>query len=167
MNKKTRNLIIALVMLAVLLVEPFWGSIKSAVTGEDAQTGASTEAPQITCTVAVSCQNLWENPDLAEQATLDLLPEDGWMLRETQLTVPEGTTVLETLQWAAEEAGLTVTTSGSPAFVESIGGLATGDGGDVSGWTYTINGETIMESAAVQTVSQDDQVVWSFVCTWE
>lgn len=167
MNKKTRNLIIALILLAILLVEPFWGSIKSAITGEDAQTGASTEAPQITCAVAVSCQSVWEHTDLVEQATLDLLPEDGWMLRETRLTVPEGTTVLETLQWAAREAGLTVITSGSPAFVESIGGLATGDGGDVSGWTYTVNGETIMESAAVQTVSQDDQVVWSFVCTWD
>lgn len=167
MNKKTRNLIIALVLLVILLVEPFWGSIKSAVTGEVAQTGASVEAPQVTCTVAVSCQTVWENTDLVEQATLDLLPEDGWMIRETELTVPEGTTVLETLQWAAQEAGLAVVTSGAPAFVESVGDLANGDAGDVSGWTYTVNGETLMESAAVQTVSEGDQVVWSFVCTWE
>lgn len=167
MNKKTRNLIIALVLLVILLVEPFWGSIKSAVTGEDAQTGASTEATQITCTVAVSCQTVWENTDLVEQATLDLLPEDGWMIRETELTVPEGTTVLETLQWAAQEADLAVVTSGAPAFVERVGDLANGDAGDVSGWTYTVNGEAIMESAAVQTVSEGDQVIWSFVCTWE
>lgn len=167
MNKKTRNLIIALVLLVILLVTPFWGRIQSAITGEDAQTGASTEAPQITCTVAVSCQTVWENTDLAEPETLDRLPEDGWMIQETELTVSEGTTVLETLQWAAQEAGIPVVTSGTPAFVESVGGLANGDVGDVSGWTYTLNGESIMESAAVQTVAEGDQVVWSFICTWE
>lgn len=46
MSKKTRNLIIALLFLIFLLVEPFWGPIKSAVTGEDAQTGASPDASQ-------------------------------------------------------------------------------------------------------------------------
>ncbi len=167
MSKKARNLTIALVLLVILLVEPFWGSIKSAVTGEDAQTGASTEAPQITCTVAVSCQNVWENADLVDQATLDLLPEDGWMLRETALTVPEGTTVLEALQWSAQETELRVVTSGPTALVERVGDLANGDAGEGSGWTYTVNGETISESAAVQTVSEGDQVVWSFACTGE
>ena len=44
MNKKrVRNLVIALVILAALLIEPFWGSIKSAITGEDTETGASPE----------------------------------------------------------------------------------------------------------------------------
>lgn len=168
MNKKQiRNIIIALVLLVILLVEPFWGSIKGAITGEDAQTGASTEAPQITCTVAVSCASVWDDPDLVTAEVLDLLPEDGQLLRETTVTVSEGATVLEALQQAAQEAKLSVVTSGSPAFVESIGGLANGDAGDVSGWTYTLNGESIMESAAVQTVTEEDQVVWSYVCTWE
>lgn len=44
MNKNTRNIIIAVILLLVLLIEPFWRPIKSAVTGEDLQTGASTQA---------------------------------------------------------------------------------------------------------------------------
>ena len=169
MNKKrVRNLVIALVILAALLIEPFWGRIKSAITGEDAETGASPEVETVTCTIAISCQAVWGNTDMVEQDILDLLPEDGWILRETEMTVPDGTPVLQVLQWAADEvAGIPVVTSGTPAFVERIGDLSNGDAGDVSGWTYTLNGESIMESAAVQTVTQDDEIVWAYVCTWD
>lgn len=166
-KKQIRNIIIALVLLVILLVEPFWGSIKGAITGEDAQTGASTEAPQITCTVEITCASVWDNTDLTTPEVLELLPEDGQLLQATEVTVPEGSTLLEALQAAAKEAKLSVVTSGSPAFVDSIGGLANGDVGDVSGWTYTLNEEFVLESADEQTVAQDDQVLWSYVCTWE
>jgi len=45
-KKKIRNLIIALLILLFLVIEPFWGSIKSAITGEELQTGATPAATQ-------------------------------------------------------------------------------------------------------------------------
>ena len=166
MDKKTkRNVVIAVIFLVVLLVEPFWGPIKSAITGEDATTGASTEG--ITCTIGVSVQPALDNLDLMTEESLDLLPESGWMLAPTEVTVSEGATCLEVLQQASKDGGIPVVTSGEPAFVESIGGLNNGDGGDVSGWTYTLNGEQLMVSAAVQEVQDGDEVIFSFVCTWE
>ena len=46
--KNIRNIIIAIVILAFLLVEPFWPRIKSAITGQDAQSSATvqTETPE-------------------------------------------------------------------------------------------------------------------------
>ena len=44
--KNIRNIIIAIVILAFLLVEPFWPKIKSAITGQDAQSGASPAVSQ-------------------------------------------------------------------------------------------------------------------------
>ena len=41
--KNIRNIIIAIVILAFLLVEPFWPKIKSAITGEDAQSSATVQ----------------------------------------------------------------------------------------------------------------------------
>ena len=35
MNKNRRNILIAVVLLVILLVMPFWGSIKGLITGED------------------------------------------------------------------------------------------------------------------------------------
>ena len=168
MDKKTkRNIAIALVFLVVLLVEPFWGTIKTAVTGEDTTTGASQQADLGTCTVAVSVQPALDNLDLMKPESLDLLPENGWMLEPTEVTLWEGATCLEVLQQASKDGGIPVVTSGEPPFVESIGGLNNGDGGDVSGWTYTLGGEQLMVSAAIQTVEAGDEVVFSFACTWD
>ena len=50
---------------------------------------------------------------------------------------------------------------------EAIGGLRAGDGGDLSGWTYTVNGETVMTGAGELEVQEGDQILWSYVCTWE
>ena len=168
MDKKTkRNIVIAVLFLVVLLVEPFWGTIKTAITGEDTTTGASQQADLGTCTVAVSVQPALDNIHMMKEESLALLPENGWMLEPVEMTVSEGTTCLEVLQWACQEAKIPVVTSGDPPFVESIGGLNNGDGGDVSGWTYTLNGEQLMVSAAIQTVEAGDEVIFSFACTWE
>ena len=42
--KNIRNIIIAIVILAFLLVEPFWPKIKSVITGQDAQSSATVQA---------------------------------------------------------------------------------------------------------------------------
>ena len=180
MDKKTkRNIVIAVIFLVVLLVEPFWRPLMAAINGEDTTTGASQQMEEdastgstpegegLTCTVGVSVQPALDNIDMMKEESLALLPESGWMLEPVEMTVSEGSTCLEVLQWACQEAGIPVVTSGEPPFVESIGGLNNGDGGDVSGWTYTLNGEQLMISAAIQTVAEGDELVFSFACTWE
>ncbi|MBR3752843.1 MAG: DUF4430 domain-containing protein [Ruminiclostridium sp.] len=168
MDKKTkRNIAIAIVFLVVLLVEPFWRPLMAAINGEDATSGSTPAGESITCTVGVSVQPALDNIDLMKEESLALLPESGWMLEPVEMTVSEGTTCLEVLQWACQKAEIPVVTSGEPPFVEAIGGLNNGDGGDVSGWTYTLNGEQLMISAAIQEVQEGDEVVFSFACTWE
>jgi len=168
MDKKTkRNVAIAIVFLVVLLVEPFWRPLMAAINGEDATSGSTPAGESITCTVGVSVQPALDNIDLMKEESLALLPESGWMLEPVEMTVSEGTTCLEVLQWSCQEADIPVVTSGEPPFVEAIGGLNNGDGGDVSGWTYTLNGEQLMISAAIQEVQEGDEVVFSFACTWE
>lgn len=115
------------------------------------------------CTVAVSCQPLLEDMDLLDEDKTDLVPDDGWMLEETEVSVPEGGTVLDALRGT----GLTVETDGSPAYVVSVGGLASGDAGDLSGWTYTVNGESVMTGCDELIVNAGDQIVWTYVATWE
>lgn len=168
MDKKTkRNIAIAVVFLVVLLIEPFWRPLMATIKGEDATSGSTPAGESVVCTVGVSVQPALDNIDMMKEESLALLPENGWMLEPVEMTVSEGTTCLEVLQWACQEAGIPVVTSGDPPFVESIGGLNNGDGGDVSGWTYTLNGEQLMVSAAVQEIQDGDEVVFSFACTWE
>lgn len=154
MNKTRRNIIIAVILLAVLLVIPFWPRLK----GEGGEAGA-----QATCTVAVSCQPVLEDMERLDEEKTDLIPADGWLLEETEVSVPAGGSVLDALRGS----GLEVETAGSPPYVTGIGGLASGDAGDLSGWTYTVNGESVMTGCDELAVNAGDQIVWTYVVTWE
>ena len=168
MDKKTkRNIAIAVVFLVVLLIEPFWRPLMATIKGEDATSGSTPAGESVVCTVGVSVQPALDNIDMMKEESLALLPENGWMLAPTEVTLWEGATCLEVLQQASKDGGIPVVTSGEPPFVEAIGGLTNGDGGEVSGWTYTLNGEQLMVSAAIQEVQEGDEVVFSFACTWD
>ena len=84
----------------------------------------------------------------------------------TPCTVTENSTVLEALKTAAEAADCPVTTQGSPAYVTAIGDLAAGAHGEASGWTYTVNGEMVMDSCDTRTVQAEDQILWTYVTAW-
>lgn len=122
MKASRRNIVIAVVLLAVLLVLPFWPKIRQA-----------------------------------------LAPAAG---EEVSCTVTENSTVLEALKTAAEAADCPVTTQGSPAYVTAIGDLAAGAHGEASGWTYTVNGEMVMDSCDTRTVQAEDQILWTYVTAW-
>lgn len=158
MKKNTRNIILALVLLVVLIAIPFWPNLRQAFVPED------PAAPTISCTVSVTCQDL----SLVEQLQKEgiTLDQDGVLLSST-ISVGEGETILDALEQVTEEKSLTVETQGTPAYVTAIGGLAAGEHGDMSGWTYTVNGEMVMESCDVQTVQEGDEILWAYVTSWE
>lgn len=175
MSRERRNIIIAVVLLIVLLVAPFWPKLKAAVTGEDAVSGASTAQDQgdgetgaspdrLACTVTVTCSGAEEDLDAAVR---DVLPSDGLLLPETAVTVSSGATVLDALRAACAAAEVAVVTSGSPAYVTSIGGLAEGDGGAVSGWTYQVDGASPTVGAGELAVTDGASIVWQYVTRWE
>lgn len=134
MKASRRNIVIAVVLLAVLLVLPFWPKIRQAL--------APAAGEEVSCTVTVACQ-------------AEALPE----LRAAGVA-------LEALKTAAKAAGCPVTTQGSPAYVTAIGDLAAGAHGEASGWTYTVNGELVMDSCDTRTVQAGDQILWTYVTAW-
>lgn len=178
MSKEKRNIVIAVVLLIVLLVAPFWPKLKAAVSGEDAATGASTaqdgtdrsdgatgaSPDRLACTVTVTFSGAEEDLDAAVR---DVLPSDGLLLPETAVTVSSGATVLDALRTACAAAEVPVVTSGSPAYVTSIGGLAEGDGGAVSGWTYQVDGTSPTVGAGELAVADGASIVWQYVTRWE
>ena len=154
MNKTKRNVIIAVILLLVLLAAPFGPKLKQAVTG-----GRDT-AEQVHCTVAVSCAAA---DGLIGEESRFSVPADGWLLPQTTVTLSAGSTVLDALY----KTGIAVETAGSPAYVTAVGGLSAGDAGEQSGWTYTVNGETVMTGCSQLTVQAGDEILWTYVTTWE
>ncbi|MFR4757005.1 MAG: DUF4430 domain-containing protein [Evtepia gabavorous] len=47
-----------------------------------------------------------------------------------------------------------------------MGDLAARAHGEASGWTYTVNGEMVMDSCDTRTVQAGDQILWTYVTAW-
>lgn len=151
MSKMTRNVIIAVVLLIVLLVEPFWGPIKSAITGEEAQTGASVDVPRVTCTVSAVCAVDFETGAI-------ILPAGSLVLDATEMEVPEGTPVTEVLGWAAEKNECTVVVTDNG--VQRIGNV---ENGDSCVWTCMVNGKAAAVDTEKPGVQEGDQILFTFL----
>ena len=102
MKASRRNIVIAVVLLAVLLVLPFWPKIRQAL--------APAAGEEVSCTVTVACQA----EALPELRAAGVALEADGTLFSTPCTVTENSTVLEALKTAAKAAGCPVTTQGSP-----------------------------------------------------
>ena len=95
------------------------------------------------------------------QVTVDSSAADGSVSFDEAVELEEGATVLD----AIEATGLDVVVEDSSygAYVDAIGGLATGDHGSSSGWTYTVNDEMVMDSADTCELADGDTVAWSYM----
>lgn len=158
--KNKRNIVIAVVFLIVLLVLPFWSMLQGVFGFGKTKTTSEAVPPEkkISCTVAVSAAAASLQVDARK-----LIPEDGWLFPQTTMTVSEGASVLSALR----QTGLAVETDGVPPYVVGVGGLYAGDVGELSGWMYTVNGETPMVGCEEQKVTDGDEILWSYVTTWD
>lgn len=114
-----------------------------------------------------------EPPAATETPTANTLPENGdvtvTMLvsspageqevsYDSELVLPEGSTVID----AFSITGLNVVVEDSEygAFVTSINGI---ENAGTKGWTYTLNGREIQESAGNQILQNGDTIEWTYI----
>lgn len=84
---------------------------------------------------------------------------EGWGSKT--VNYQSGDTVYSILQRSG--APIQVESSVYGIYIVGINGLKEGDKGAGSGWTYTVNGETIWASADKASVNPGDSISWSFV----
>lgn len=129
-----------------------------AENGGSVAAGSAVEAPAGSASVTTSANDA----EMIEvKVVVDSSAADGSVSFDGAVEVPEGATVLDALKATGLE--LDVQDSEYGAFVNAINGLGTGDFGDASGWGYDLNGEMVMESADVATVSANDTLTWTYL----
>lgn len=94
------------------------------------------------------------------------LPDDGVMLDITEFEIEQGDTVYDILAEAAAANKIHLETSGSgeAVYVRGIGNLYEFDFGDLSGWMYSVNGETPSVGCGEYRLSADDAIEWLYTC---
>ena len=135
------------------------------VEPEDAQVDGNTT---YTCTDSISCATLLDNMDKLSQNKRPLVPADGVLLPETQVTFSAGESAFDVLQRVCRDNKLHMESSFTPlynsAYIEGIGNLYEFDCGELSGWMYSVNGVWPDYGCSGYTLHDGDTVVWSYTC---
>ena len=95
------------------------------------------------------------------------LPDDGMILATEAYEIEAGETVYDILIEAARKHGLHVDASGAgeAAYVHGISYLYEQEHGDLSGWTYTVNGSSPSAGCGAYALSDGDEIVFSYTLT--
>jgi hypothetical protein len=114
--------------------------------------GGGAKADTIKVTISIDVLTLQEkDPALAEA-----YGEDGVVLSETELELPEGSNVIDAL--TASE----VAYDDAAGYVSSIAGLQSGTEGSYSGWLFIVNDEFADVGATDYILSDGDKIQWRF-----
>lgn len=120
------------------------------------------------CTLSISCADVLEHMDWLAAGVEEVLPEDGWILPSTQWSFQPGDSVFDVLRDVCRDRGIPLEFSGTPlaqtVYIEGIQNLYEFDCGELSGWTYQVNGEYPDYSCSLYPLQDGDSVVWLFTC---
>lgn len=121
-----------------------------------------------TCTLSVRCDTVLANLDWLDPAKHPLIPADGVIFAETTVTFYEGESVFNILQREMKKAGIHLEFVSMPvyhsAYIEGIGNLYEYDCGDLSGWTYRVNGWSPNYGCSRYQLQPGDRVEWLYTC---
>ncbi|MBQ9115421.1 MAG: DUF4430 domain-containing protein [Clostridia bacterium] len=121
-----------------------------------------------TCIFSIECSTILNNLSMLDPDKLELIPSDGVILPPTEVTFYEGESVFDVLQRVCRENGIHLEFAWTPiynsAYIEGIYNLYEFDCGELSGWTYRVNGWYPNYGCSRYRLTDGETVEWRFTC---
>ena len=130
-------------------------------------------APQTTpaasvCSLTIRCDTILENLDVLNPEKLDLVPEDGLLYENPAAEMTDGESAFDLLLREMRAAAIHLDFVKTPAYntvyIKGIGNLYEFDCGDLSGWTYRVNGEFLSVGCSLAVIHPGDTVEFLYTC---
>lgn len=155
-------LLIMMALLLVLAIGLATVRIESVEQHYGLETASFSESGDMV-RFGISCAVLLEHPEAVPEQLKEYIPENGWILEETEMRLEEGDTVFDLLCRAAKTHRIPMEYSGSDhAYMEGIGYLYEFSCGALSGWMYTVNGSSAEVSCSDYRPQNGDTVYWVY-----
>jgi hypothetical protein len=121
-----------------------------------------------TVTLSVRCDTLLSNMDLLDKEKRELVPDDGVIFPATAVTAYEGESVFNVLRREMKRAKIHMEFMNTPiynsAYIEGLNNLYEFDAGELSGWTYKVNGWFPNYGSSRYLLKAGDAVEWAYTC---
>ena len=119
-------------------------------------------------TISIRCDTVLDNMDSLSDAAAGVIPADGVILAETELTLSEGESVFDLLSRATRDNNVHMEYSSTPiyqsSYIEGIGNLYELDCGPLSGWMYRVNGVFPNYGCSKYAAQDGDVIEWVYTC---
>lgn len=128
--------------------------------------GDFTTGNSMTCTLSVECAQALKNKNKMSPEQAAYLPDDGVILKETSVEFEKGNSVYDVLEKTLKKENILMEASftGDSAYIEGIDNLYEFDCGDLSGWSYCVNGAYPQAGCSSYTVQDGDRIEWHYTC---
>ena len=121
-----------------------------------------------TCTISISCATILDNMGWLDPEKVELVPEDGWILKPIEVTFYEGESVFNVLVRTCKQQGIHMEFVNTPiynsAYIEGIHNLYEYDCGQLSGWVYKVNGWNPNYGCSRYALQDGDVIEWVYTC---
>lgn len=154
-----KNIAVLLAVTAVAVCTVIFTDIKSAEDYYSSQEG-SKENIVGTVTLSIRCDTVVGKSDS------EYIPADGVILKTSEFDIDSDDTVYDIMTEAVRKYGLHMESSGTDGmiYICGINYLYEFDYGDLSGWTYHINGKEMSVGCDSYILSDGDEIEWQYTC---
>lgn len=134
----------------------------------NSDTGSNAGKNENTCTISISCATILNNMSILDKDKKDIVPKDGWILKERTVTFKEGESVFDILKRVCKDNKIHMEASFTPlynsSYIEGIYNLYEFDCGSSSGWMYSVNGVFPNFGCSKYIVEKGDVIRWQYTC---
>lgn len=134
----------------------------------NSNSGSNSNKNENTCTISISCATILNNMNILDKDKKDIVPKDGWILKERTVTFKEGESVFDILKRVCKDNKIHMEASFTPlynsTYIEGIYNLYEFDCGSLSGWMYSVNGEFPNYGCSKYIVKKGDVIRWQYTC---
>lgn len=119
-----------------------------------------------TVTIVIRCDTILDNMNYLDKELKDFIPQDGVLLKETLVAYDENMSAYDALMKAAKKEKLVINTNGTDktTYIVGINGIKEFSCGELSGWMYQINHETMSVSCGEAMLKKDDVITFLYTC---
>ena len=162
MKKDIIVILLAVMLVAVFVLNTDFKTVEEYYTehADDISEGDETVF------ISIRCDSIFENADKLDPTLKDIVPKNGAILERTEYVLRSGDTVFDVLVRAIRKNKLQMEYRGSKdnAYIAGISYIYEFSCGELSGWSFYVNGKLTQVGASAYKPCDGDVIEWVYTC---